>query len=118
GAGGWGVDGALHIQSADGSTLAVWPSPGAPLHKELDDFIAETMRDRRIGVLLARRHSVAIGIADGVRLVASKVDTYYVQSRTAAGGWSQHRFARRRENQAKAAAESAAGLGVQSLLPE
>ncbi len=113
-----GVDDALHIQSADGSTLALWPPPGAPLHKGLDDFLGETMRYRRIGVLLARRAAVAIGIADGVRLVASKVDTYYVQSRTAAGGWSQQRFARRRENQAKAAAESAADLAVRILMPE
>ena len=40
------------------------------------------------------------GVAEGDRLVASKVDSYYVQGRTAAGGWSQQRFARRRENQA------------------
>jgi hypothetical protein len=46
------------------------------------------------------------------------VDTFYVQSRTAAGGWSQQRYARRRENQAKAAAEEAADLVVRLLLPE
>jgi hypothetical protein len=33
-------------------------------------------------------------------LTASKVGTRHVQSRTAAGGWSQQRFARRRGNQA------------------
>jgi hypothetical protein len=33
-------------------------------------------------------------------LLAHKVGTRYVQSRTAAGGWSQQRFARRRDNQA------------------
>ena len=36
----------------------------------------------------------------GDRLTAHKVGTRYVQSRTAAGGWSQQRFARRRANQA------------------
>jgi hypothetical protein len=46
------------------------------------------------------------------------VDTYYVQSRTAAGGWSQQRYARRRVNQAKAAAESAAEVAARLLLPE
>jgi hypothetical protein len=49
--------------------------------------------------------------------VDSKVDTSYVQSRTAAGGWSQQRYARRRSNQAKAAAEDAVALAVQRLLP-
>ena len=77
----------------------------------------EALRERRIGLLLARQASVAIGVADGPRLVTSKVQTAYVQSRTAAGGWSQHRYARRRENQAKAAAESAADLAVRLLLP-
>ena len=44
--------------------------------------------------------------------MSSKLDTSYVQGRTAAGGWSQQRFARRRVNQAKAAAEEAADIAV------
>jgi hypothetical protein len=68
--------------------------------------------------VLARRASVAVGIAEGERLVSSKVDSSYVQGRTAAGGWSQHRFARRRENQAKAAASAAADIVARLLLPE
>jgi hypothetical protein len=40
-----------------------------------------------------------------------------VQGRTAAGGWSQQRFARRRQNQAKAAAEEATEIVVRLLLP-
>ena len=47
-------------------------------------------------------------------LSASKVGSRYVQSRTAAGGWSQQRFARRREGQAaqlvRAAAQAWADL--------
>jgi hypothetical protein len=113
-----GVDDALRIQSADGSTLGLWSPPGAAPYGGLEDFIAEALQHRRIGLLLARKASVAIGVADGPRLVLSKVDTFYVQSRTAAGGWSQHRYARRRENQAKAASESAADLAVRILLPE
>jgi hypothetical protein len=45
------------------------------------------------------------------------VDSRYVQGRTAAGGWSQQRFARRRENQARAAAGDAADLVARLLLP-
>jgi peptide subunit release factor 1 (eRF1) len=42
-----------------------------------------------------------VGLADAAgRLTRSKVGTRHVQSRTAAGGWSQQRFARRRGNQA------------------
>jgi hypothetical protein len=51
-------------------------------------------------LLLVRRGGYAVGVADGPRLTAPKVGTRYVQARTAAGGWSQQRFARRRANQA------------------
>ncbi|PSK62278.1 hypothetical protein B0E53_05808 [Micromonospora sp. MH33] len=61
---------------------------------------------------------MAVGVAEGAELVVSKVDTRYVQGRTAAGGWSQQRFARRRDNQAKAALGDAAELAVRLLLPE
>ena len=56
-----------------------------------------------------------MGLADDAgNLTAAKVGTRHVQSRTAAGGWSQQRFARRRGNQAdelvRAVAEHAQGL--------
>lgn len=50
-------------------------------------------------LLLIRRGGYAVGVAVGPELVHSKVGTRYVQSRTAAGGWSQQRFARRRAGQ-------------------
>ena len=53
-----------------------------------------------LAVVLVRRGGYAVGLASGDRLTAHKVGTRYVQSRTAAGGWSQQRFARRRANQA------------------
>lgn len=53
-----------------------------------------------LAILLVRRGGYAVGIADGDRLTAEKVGRRHVQSRTAAGGWSQQRFARRRANQA------------------
>jgi hypothetical protein len=53
-----------------------------------------------LAVLLLRRGGYAVGVARAGRLTAHKVGTRYVQSRTAAGGWSQQRFARRRANQA------------------
>ena len=53
-----------------------------------------------LAIVLVRRGGYAVGVASGDRLTAHKVGTRYVQSRTAAGGWSQQRFARRRANQA------------------
>ena len=53
-----------------------------------------------LAVVLVRRGGYAVASALGDRLTAHKVGTRYVQSRTAAGGWSQQRFARRRANQA------------------
>ncbi len=85
---------------------------------DLDAFVSAVTAPRRIGLLLARKGAVAVGIAEGERLPVHKVDTRYVQGRTAAGGWSQQRFARRRENQAKAASAEAADLAVRLLLPE
>lgn len=68
-------------------------------------------------------YSVAV-VAEG-RVLAAKTGTRHVQSRTAAGGWSQQRFARRRANQADALVEAVAGhaarifadLGVEYLVP-
>jgi hypothetical protein len=71
---------------------------------------------RTVGVLLVRLGGYAVGVFSGSppRLVSSKAGNRLVHGRSAAGGWSQHRFARRRENQAatalRAAADSAAGI--------
>lgn len=53
-----------------------------------------------LALLLVRRGGYATGTAAAGRLTSHKAGTRYVQSRTAAGGWSQQRFARRRANQA------------------
>lgn len=70
-----------------------------------------------IGIVLVRRGGYAVGLARGGRLVTSKVGTRYVQSRTAAGGWSQQRFARRRGNQADALVEAVATHTLAHVLP-
>jgi hypothetical protein len=108
----------LTLTAADGATATLAPPPGAPDVRRIDDFVEIALQERRLGLLLARKGAVAVGIADGGKLVASKVDTHYVQGRTAAGGWSQQRFARRRDNQAKAAAADGAAIAGRVLLPE
>lgn len=55
-----------------------------------------------LAVLLIRRGGYAVAVVGPSGLLSHKVGTRHVQSRTAAGGWSQQRFARRRANQADA----------------
>jgi hypothetical protein len=109
----WVAEG-LHLVAADGATADLEPPSGVTGAHTLGDL---TRKPPRIGLLLARKGAVAAGIAEGDELVTSKVDTHYVQGRTAAGGWSQQRFARRRENQARAAASDGAGIAGRILLP-
>jgi VLRF1 release factor-like protein len=110
------TDGLLALHAPDGALAQVHPPPGAPPTTDVDGFVAAAAAARRLGLLLVRRGGIAAGVADGERLVASKVDGAYVQGRTAAGGWSQGRFARRRNNQARALVDQAAAVAVRVLL--
>ncbi|HLU32431.1 MAG TPA: acVLRF1 family peptidyl-tRNA hydrolase [Natronosporangium sp.] len=110
-------DGLLVLTAADGTVAELHPPPGAAGAADLAGFLASATAHRRLGLLLARQGAAAIGVADGDRLVVSKVDSWYVQGRTAAGGQSQQRFARRRGNQAAAAASRAADLAYRLLSP-
>ena len=77
---------------------------------------AHACADRTVGVFLVRLGGYAAGVFAGPvpALVASKVGSRLVHGRSAAGGTSQHRFARRREKQASealgAAADTAAAV--------
>lgn len=84
------------------------PDGGLPAH---------ALRDRMVAVVLVRRGGYAAGVFEGSRLVASKVGSRRVQGRTAAGGQSQQRFARRREKQAREAFEAAANVAARVILP-
>jgi len=69
-----------------------------------------------LGIVLVRRGGYACALAPEGQITVSKVGTRHVQSRTAAGGWSQQRFARRRGNQADALADAVAGHALRILL--
>lgn len=92
--------------------------PGAPTVVAADGAQAtcDAFGHDPLGLVLVRRGGYAVGLAREGRLAAHKVGTRYVQSRTAAGGRSQHRFARRRENQAEELVRAVAGYAVR-LLP-
>ena len=117
------ADGAeVRLEGADGARawLAVpFPPLTAPAAgpELLESLIAHVLEPRTVGVLLVRRGGSAVGVFVATDLVASKVDSSYVQGTTRAGGWSQSRFARRRANQAQAAFADAADTAVRVLLP-
>lgn len=75
---------------------------------------AHALRPRTVGVLLVRLGGYAAGVFTGSppRLAASKTGSRPVHGRSAAGGWSQHRFARRREKQASEALAAATDAAV------
>jgi hypothetical protein len=109
------------VRAADGSRAWIEvPFPPVDLRggRPLTALALHVTRRRRVGVLLVRRGGYAAGVFDGADLVASKVGSGYVQGTTKAGGWSQQRYARRRDNQARAAFGEAADVAVRILLPE
>jgi Actinobacteria/chloroflexi VLRF1 release factor len=75
---------------------------------------AHARKPRTVGVLLVRLGGFAAGVFAGYPPVlgAAKVGSRPVHGRSAAGGWSQHRFARRREKQANEALSAAADAAV------
>jgi hypothetical protein len=105
------------VRAADGS-LAECHIPFPPLPAATTgtgaELAAHAAADRTVAVLLVRLGGYAAGIFSGARpqLVASKVGSRLVHGRSAAGGTSQHRFARRREKQAREALEAAADNAV------
>lgn len=111
-------DDGLHLVAADGATAllqAPWPDDGRPGRGAgpLERLAALASQPRRVGLLLVRRGGYGIGVASEGLLLASKAGTRYVQSRTAAGGQSQQRFARRRSNQADALVAAVAEQAAQ-----
>jgi hypothetical protein len=84
------------------------PVDGVPV-AAAEQIVAHAVADRTVGVLLVRLGGYAVGVFAGSppRLVRSKTGSRPVHGRSAAGGWSQHRFARRRENQAATALRAA-----------
>jgi hypothetical protein len=109
--------GTLTLTAADGATAQCHPPfPWAGRTGTAEAMAAHAVAERTVGVLLVRLGGYAVGVFTGSppRLVSSKVGRRQVHGRSAAGGWSQHRFARRRENQAatalRAAADAAAAV--------
>jgi hypothetical protein len=113
----------LVLTATDGAAAVLVPGFAWPDDVvDLPSALAWVASPRRCAVLLVRRGGYACALLDTARppaaaVTASKVGSRYVQSRTAAGGWSQQRFARRRENQARDLTRAVADVAVRLLLP-
>ncbi|MFP5366677.1 MAG: acVLRF1 family peptidyl-tRNA hydrolase [Actinomycetes bacterium] len=106
-------DDGLRLMASDGTEAllqAPWPVDGRPGRGRdaLERLASLASQPRRLGLLLVRRGGYGVGVAGEGLVLASKVGSTYVQSRTAAGGQSQQRFARRRSNQAEALVDAVA----------
>lgn len=111
------VDGALAGTAEDGSTVAARLPFGASYAGELSAAaLGEAVAvPAAWGLLLVRKGGFAVARMAGEAFVESKVGQRHVQGRTKAGGQSQQRFARRRDNQARQAYEAAADHAARIL---
>lgn len=105
-------------RSPDGASLG-FVVPFGPLTDVdgLDAVLAHLAMPWQIGMLLVRRGGFAVAHVVGSEPASVKIGQRHVQGRTKAGGWSQHRFSRRRENQARAAFDAAAEHAANILGP-
>ncbi len=118
-------DDGVRLLAADGSNAllqAPWPPDGRPGRGRdpLERLASVAAQPRTAGLVLVRRGGYAVAVAQEGAAVAAKAGSRYVQSRSAAGGQSQQRFARRRANQAdelvdKVAAQAAAVFAGHAL---
>lgn len=102
------------LLAADGATASLDLLVPAP-DVDLDQLVEHVERPHRYLLVLVRRGGWAVGVAEGSRVLESRVGTRYVQGRTKAGGWSQQRYARRRAGQAATVVEAAADAAVSQL---
>jgi VLRF1 release factor-like protein len=116
----------VRVTAADGAT-ATCAVPFGPLSTvgafgavdglAIEPLVAHLERSRRVGLVLVRLGGHSVGVALDGRIVLSRTGNRLVHGRSAAGGWSQRRFARRRAGQAREALRSAADDVVDVLVP-
>jgi hypothetical protein len=109
------VDGWMASMPVPFGPLAVSAEQRAGL--AVDDLISHALAVRTIGLLLVRLGGYSVGIARAGAVLSSRTGSRLVHGRSAAGGQSQQRFARRREGQARMALRAAADAAARVLLP-
>lgn len=107
--------GALSGHADDGSTFTARLPFAAAYAGAPEAFVDAVAPPPDWGLLLVRKGGFAVARLAGERIAESKVGQRHVQGRTKAGGQSQQRFARRRDNQARVAYEAAADHAARIL---
>ena len=111
------VEDGLRGDAPDGS----WFTAALPFGRahagpaDVTDLVAASAPPDAWGVLLVRKGGFAVARMSGPDMVEHKIGQRHVQGRTKAGGQSQQRFARRRDNQARVAYEAAADHAARIL---
>ncbi|RKT56314.1 acVLRF1 family peptidyl-tRNA hydrolase [Saccharothrix australiensis] len=111
------------VAARDGATAEVaaafdeFAPAGEAEGLDLGPLLANATRPRRLGLLLVRLGGHSLGVAQDGRVLVSTTGSRQVHGRNKAGGWSQQRFARRREGQARVALQAAADDAARVLLP-
>jgi hypothetical protein len=114
----------VRVTTADraGASVAV-PFPPLPTERDtvaglaVGALTAHAALPRTVGLILVRLGAHSVGVARGANVLASSTDRHLVHGRSAAGGTSQQRFARRRDKQAREALTRARDDAARVLLP-
>jgi hypothetical protein len=109
------------FRATDGATAEV-TVPFGGLDPDVGDdpvgaLHAHLTAPRRIGIVLVRLGGYSLGVAVGGVVEASTTGARLVHGRNRKGGSSSGRFARRRDNQARASLDAAADAVARFLLP-
>jgi hypothetical protein len=130
------TDSSVGVEAADGAHAVLdvpfaplVPADGTPLYRQpgrpplrrqgldVDDLVTHLLMPRRIGIVLVRLGAHSTGVAESGRVIASTTDRAQVHGRNKAGGWSQQRYARRRQGQVRESLRAAADDVVRVLVP-
>lgn len=114
---------AVVLTAADSATAELVPTVGGlagAVHTglELGVLLEHVARPWRVGLLLVRAGGHTAGVAVAGSVLSSSTDRRHVQGRSAAGGWSQQRFARRRAGQTRSALAQATETAVRALVDQ
>lgn len=110
----------LEIVGGDGTTATLevpFPPMAIGTREPVEALVNHLATVGLVGLVLVRGGAHSIGTAKDGTVLSSSTDRAYLQGRTAAGGWSQQRYARRRGNQLTASLADAAATVERVLLP-
>jgi hypothetical protein len=110
----------LELIAGDGTTASI-EVPFGPMsignREPVEALVDHLASIGLLGLILVRGGAHSIGTAKEGVVLSSSTDRAHLQGRTAAGGWSQQRYARRRGNQLTASLADSASTIERLLLP-